>query len=141
MEDPDIISIILKLELNSKFQSIEYTSEYYKLLFAVTTEVLEEARRFDSSLNSDRDYENTELKIKSTRVLNILQLCIEKVQILFCLPIILAEDDEILNEHCSHEQKLNLVTLLQDNSVDTVSVTNIILLFSKKRCTISLFSV
>lgn len=110
----------LKLEFQTNNNSTRFSFEYYRHLFEVVVEILDEAKIYDKSLYSELDFDLAEFKIKANRVLNILDSCIKQIEVLFCLPIIFADNDSDIDKFANIEQKEVLVKLLGDESMVSI---------------------
>lgn len=94
-------SMSLELEENHNVENELFKKAVYEVVYNIENDLLANGNAIDEDA---RDLKNVEFKIQSDRILKVLDMAIEKIEIAFCLPFIsenwkdLAEDNRVTDE-------------------------------------------
>lgn len=93
-----------------------------RIALYVIEQIEREAPNYEGGITSEHDLKHIELQIQAKRVKNILNLCIEKIELGFCLPLIIQDaDPDLIYRNCSIDEREKLLTKLKNIFDDIVS--------------------
>lgn len=122
--------------MNFVLEDNDVDEEHFeKALQKIVTEIELEMLTTGDENEDLNSLKNVEFKIQADQIVNVLEICIEKIEIAFCLPFIFEHGKEKLNEIYRSDdkeiKKLNeIITTLNNDSEGTIWVT-VALVFNK----------
>lgn len=122
--------------MNFVLEDNDVDEEHFeKALQKIVTEIELEMLTTGDENEDLNSLKNVEFKIQADQIVNVLEICIEKIEIAFCLPFIFEHEKEKLNEIYRSDdkeiKKLNeIITTLNNDSEGTIWVT-VALVFNK----------
>lgn len=89
-----------------KAESTNFSSKFQETVFQLVEKIEEEIWYYDvdGTIKSEYGVKYIEMKNQAARVQNVLKLCIQQIELIFCLPQLISNESKQLTELCTNEE-------------------------------------